>query len=508
MAASITQTSVLPKSASKLYTNTGTSDVIATLNMVSQTASANPKVNVAYSSSSNLSLNTASTADWSLPEAIDGVACPISLNESISTQGKNAYGVNIVGDSYGRMRSADLSSSPDPNPGYFGASQFIDPYYLVSPTSWNSNLTTPAFAKLYSNQINFWWDFKSPFSGSTSFQRLFGNSPDYSSGQALSYGASYYDYGGVYDPYTATCISVASNSYMSIRQIYWSDFGGTATGSSGDRSSDSCVYNEVSSGWSSYRVPQVKQPWATDFHADNGKFIVDCSDHPDKALIFLNLGANFTLGTQTTSPSNYIQSTSGVRIRLTTTGTLRWLKYNPTTKKWYVCIGGDDASTGLYSFSKTGEYTTSTAGNDGNIEAASMFLKETSFNFPDEKMTCPARIGATTWLSYTSAGVAYYSNDLITWTLATTFDSFTPTDYTMRNAGSDGLNYYAKKGSDVIKTVNSGFSGVDKAGWVEHNTEIGRYERTGIIIPKGQSVYLENVDSLVSVSASLLTMDI
>ena len=177
MAASITQTSVLPKSASKLYTNTGTSDVIDTLNMVSQTATANPKMNVAYSSSSNLSLNTASTADWSLPESIAAAACPISLNESISTQGKNAYGVNIVTDSYGRMRSADLSSSPDPNPGYVGGSQFIDPYYLVSPTSWNSNLTTPAFAKLYSNQLNFWWDFKAAFNGASSFQLLFGNSP-------------------------------------------------------------------------------------------------------------------------------------------------------------------------------------------------------------------------------------------------------------------------------------------------------------------------------------------
>ena len=508
MAASITQTSVLPKSASKLYTNTGTSDVIATLNMVSQTATANPKMNVAYSSSSNLSLNTASTADWSLPESIAAAACPISLNESISTQGKNAYGVNIIGDSYGRMRSADLSSSPDPNPGYVGGSQFIDPYYLVSPTSWNSNLTTPAFAKLYSNQLNFWWDFKAAFNGASSFQLLFGNSPSYNSGQAVNPTASYYDYGGVYDPYTATCISVASNSYVTIRQIYWSAFGGTATGSSGNRSSDSFLYNQVSSGWSSYRLAQVKQPWATDFHADNGKFIVDCSTHPSKTIIFLNLGANFNLGTQTSSPENYTSSSKGVRIILTTTGTLRWLKYNPTTEKWYVYIGGDDLSTGLYSFDLAGEYTTSTSGNDEKIEAASMFLKETSFNFPDEKMTCPARIGATTWLSYTSAGVAYYSNDLITWTLATTFDSFTPTDYTMRNAGSDGINYYGKKGSDVIKTVSSGFSGVDKAGWLEHNTEIGRYERTGIIIPKGQSVYLENIDSLASVSASLLTMDI
>ena len=185
----------------------------------------------------------------------------------------------------------------------------------------------------------------------------------------------------------------------------------------------------------------------------------------------------------------------------------RWLKYNPTTEKWYIYIGGDSASTGLYSFDQSGEYTTSTTGNNTLIQNATMFTKETSFNFPDEKMTCPARISSTTWLSYTSAGVAYHSTDLISWTLVSA-ETFFPTDYTMKNVGTDGVSYYAKKGSDVIKVVDSGFSAVDKAGWMEHQTEVGRYERTGIIIPKGQSIYLENLDATASVSASLLTMDI
>ena len=56
--------------------------------------------------------------------------------------------------------------------------------------------------------------------------------------------------------------------------------------------------------------------------------------------------------------------------------------------------------------------------------------------------------------------------------------------------------------------MQSGYAAVDKAGWIESQTEVGRYERTGIIIPKGQSLYLENVDEAASISVSLLTMDI
>ena len=213
--------------------------------------------------------------------------------------------------------------------------------------------------------------------------------------------------------------------------------------------------------WNSWKPQQAQQPWATAVHADNGMFAIDTSGGCSLRFILLNLGKNFTAGTQTSSPSDYISSGKGVRIELTTGRTLRWLKYNPTTERWYIYIGGDDDSTGLYSWNDDTEYTTSTTGNNVHIESGSnFFTKETSFNFPDEKMTCPARISSTTWLSYTSAGVAYYSTDLITWTLATA-DLFHPTDYAMKNVGTDGIAYYGKKGSDSIVTVSSGFSTID-----------------------------------------------
>ena len=522
MAASITQTTVLPKSASKLYTNTGNSDVVATLNMVSQSATKNPKMNVAYSSSSNLLLNTSSDASWTLPETTDSDACPIGLNSSLATKGTNAYAVNIVDEQYGAMVSANAPTTYTSNKY---ASQFLDPYYLVSPTSWNSIITTPAFGKQASGAgFNFWWDFNEPMANGT-WATLFGNSPSYTTGQDNHRSMNYYDQGLMFDPYSSIALSVDNSGYVSLNKNYMASFGNTSiSNNTGDRTSDSCLRDQLTgSNFSSYNVPQAQHPWARNLHCDNYMFVIDssrfttgASDVDGNCFILLNfkpdLGTPYQSDT-IASISTYIDGPYGLRVKLATANTLRWIKYHPVSKKWFFCIGGDDSCTGLYSLtdasttfknSGTGE----TAGTNQMITAISLFTKEADFNFPDEKMTLPARISEESWLSYDSSGNSYTSTDLIVWSAIASVDGLLPTGYVMKNTGSDGVDYYAKKGSAVIKTAQSGYTLVDKSGWIESQTEVGRYERTGIIIPKGQSLYLENKDSTSSVSASLLTMDI
>jgi len=123
-------------------------------------------------------------------------------------------------------------------------------------------------------------------------------------------------------------------------------------------------------------------------------------------------------------------------------------------------------------------------------------------------MTEPARIGESLWVSYDGNANAYWSSDLITWQTASDFDGLLPTGYKVRNTGTDGVEYYGgKQGSATIQTAQSGYAAVDKAGWIENKTEVGRYERTGLIIPKGQSLYVEN-EGTAPLSASILTMDI
>ena len=525
MAASITQTSVLPKSASKLYTNTGTSDVIATLNMVSQTATKNPKMNVAYSSSSNLLLNTSSDASWTLPEATNASACPIGLNSSLATKGTNAYAVNIVDQQYGAMVSADAPTTYTTNKY---ASQFLDPYYLISPTSWNSIITSPAFAKQASGAgYNFWWDFNVPMENAT-WAGLFGSSPSYTTGQDKHRGFNYYDEGIVFDPYSSIALGINTSNYLTLQKDYMASFGHSSiSNGTADRTSDSCTRDQCGGdNFSNYNVQQEHQPWARNLHCDNYMFVIDtsryttgASDVDGNCFVLLNFKPNFGTPYESTivqSMSTYIDSHHGLRVKLATANTLRWLKYHPVSKKWFFCIGGDDSCTGLYSLTDAtttfmnadqGSFTR-TAGSEQMINSISLFTKEADFNFPDEKMTLPARISEESWLSYDSSGNSYLSNDLIVWTAMASADGLLPTGYVMKNNSSDGVDYYAKKGSAVIKTAESGYTLVDKSGWIESQTEIGRYERTGIIIPKGQSLYLENKDTSSSVSASLLTMDI
>ena len=96
MVASINNTTLAPTTAVKIYTNSGDNDVIATLDLVSQTATKNPKVNVAYSSNAEHTMNGSYNASWSLSNSVGADACPISLSTETSTKGKTPYGIRTA----------------------------------------------------------------------------------------------------------------------------------------------------------------------------------------------------------------------------------------------------------------------------------------------------------------------------------------------------------------------------------------------------------------------------
>lgn len=513
MAASLNQATLPPQSAAKIYTNSGTTDVIATLNIVSQTATKNPKVNVAYSSDAALALNGDYPASWSLSSSSGADTCLVSLSTSTATKGKTPFSMNVTDGTWGTMKNHTGTGTSSAQ----FTSQFIDPYFLVSPTSYKSEYTTPPYATHYSSSINFWKDFNVAMENAPSFAALFGvdtsvTNPNYNSDYTLGYsGGSYYSDGACWDLYKMIGISSNSNGYMTIRHLYTNDntFNGTTwTGEYGNRTSNSCIHDQVSGSWGSCRPQVADCPWTRSMSCDNGMFVMDTSGHSQKRFILLNMNDTITDYTSTSSLDDWITSNRGIRVATTDEHDFRWIKYNPHTSKWYICIGGSGSSKGLYSFDRAGQYYNSDTGNGNLIENIAMFTAETAFNFPEEKMTLPARIGSSLWLSYTSAGDAYYSSDLITWTIATTHDATMPSDAHMKNVGTDGVTYYGLRGSPTVKIVTSGYAGVDKAGWIEASTEVGRYERAGLIIPKGQSLYIENVDADTSVSASLITMDI
>ena len=176
------------------------------------------------------------------------------------------------------------------------SSQWLDPYYLISPTSWGSMITSPAFGKHYSSSFNFWWDFKTPLNDGT-WATLFGSSPSYTTGQDDAFSHNYYQRGLIFDPYSGITLGINTNGYLTLSKPYTASFGSGLTASSGDRTSDSCVRDQLGgNNFSTYDVQQADQPWARNLHCDNYMFAIDtsryttgASDIDGNCFILLNL---------------------------------------------------------------------------------------------------------------------------------------------------------------------------------------------------------------------------
>ena len=123
-------------------------------------------------------------------------------------------------------------------------------------------------------------------------------------------------------------------------------------------------------------------------------------------------------------------------------------------------------------------------------------------------MTIPVRIASNTWISYTAAGTAYFSNDLVSWADLATFDpgSSDVSGAICYNEDKNQKRFYLD-GSTTIKSVTTGFAGISLDGQIEHKTAVGNFERSGLIIPKGESLYIENTGTC-SISTSVLTVSI
>ena len=542
MAATITQTTVGKSAAAKIYTNPGTGTAkVATLNLVSQDPTKNPKVNVSYSSDSTYLLNDSEVATWDVGEGADQL---VSMSTTTATLGKKPYGMNITPNTWGKMEVGS---------GYhWNSAAFLDPYYLINPAIYpteignndethNEILTTPAFAKLNSNDWSWWRDFNIPMELADDFSDLFGTNPTYNTDRDRGTTFSYWNRAGCVDPSIQVAININSQGYMEINQWYSSDgaLSSTPTSTQGTRTSNSIIYEEHSSSYDSYRTPQSYHPWANDIHMDHGVAIFDTSYHSNERWRMVNLNGMVrqTYTQYAGSPQNYISSGDGRRVNMRGKGQLRWLKYNPTTKLYYVCIGhqqdspaGNNLCTGLYSFKRDfngSNYDNWNSGDGGSNQfidsqvaddhdsttATDPFVNVSDTNigtvFDSWRMTTPARIGKSAWAAFDYLGDPYFSSDLVTWKSLADHDTLSVTGALMYNENLAGTaKYYLSSNGVAVRIPTTGFSQVDKAGAIELNTEIGRYERTGIIIPAGQSLYLENIDTDTAVSVSLLTMDI
>ena len=165
---------------------------------------------------------------------------------------------------------------------------------------------------------------------------------------------------------------------------------------------------------------------------------------------------------------------------------------------------------GLYSFTDAFDPHNSLAGVSQNVALCTQFTKISSFSgIPGgAKMTIPVRIAYGTWMSYDSNGNPYFTSDLITWKTLANYDAGSAdiSGAKLFNEDSNQKRFYLDA-SNTLKSIDTGFAGISLDGQIENKTQVGNYERSGLIIPKGESLYMENTGTC-NVSTSVLAMSI
>lgn len=506
MAAKILRGTCAAKNSLKIYTNESANDVVATLNIVSQSATVNPKINVAISNNRTAQLNFTENK-WT---TVVNTGSPVSLDLEAQGSGGAYWGMNTTSGTYGLLSQVDGTNL---NVSYEAANmssamQFVDPYYFLSPSSYDDTGYAAPFAAVdsyNSGTFNYHKDFRGQLiAGSNGAFAQSASSGDYSRSH------SYYDRGATFDPYTNTCVSINQNSYMTCSYAYPTGFSGN------NQTTNSLMYNKFSTGWTSnYNATSSDLfPWTPTICVDNGLYVINGMNGGD--IMFFKLYANATDNNYPPfadraaqfSSSNFSGSSNYWNISPSSGYDFRWMKWHPVAQKFYFYIGKNATYGGLYSFSNF-QPTTSVAGHNANPSQVAAWTLETT-NLPADKMTRPARIGASLWVSYTDEAVAYFTQDFITWKTLSEIDTLSShvSNSTIFNDDASGNRYYGNSVTNDVQFFNTGFGGLDKGGYLEFNTQVGNFERSGIVVPKGESIYVENTDGTADVSVSLMTVDI
>ena len=499
MTASITKQTVSINRAAKLYTNNTEKDVIATLNVVSQDPLKNPTISLKYSSTSDTALNSIiNEFSGGTPSAAVG---PVSLG--IPTSNANSqWAMNLNSNNYGTH--TDFTGSG------FSANRVteclvFDPYYFVDPSQWTGEST--AFVKAH-NQSNSVYGFADGVTVMNNDPNLYWMSGStIPSGSAYSTALTYYDYGYAQCMYSWIGIGLSSSCYQTIDIVF--NKGGSYTYA--DQSTNGGMYNCMGGNSMSSFWAQTWSPYNNAILCDRGYFFSNCGSYGNYTCVqkvwdyecFSDPSATSSFTNAIANPNYYYFST-------TTQGTVNWLKYNPFNETYYFYVNGASDDMGLYSFTESFEPHNSLAGVSTNVALCTQFTKISSFSgIPGgAKMTIPVRIAYGTWMSYDSNGNPYFTSDLITWKTLANYDAGSAdiSGAKLFNEDSNQKRFYLDA-SNTLKSIDTGFAGISLDGQIENKTQVGNYERSGLIIPKGESLYMENTGTC-NVSTSVLAMSI
>ena len=520
--ASRTSTIVQAKKGALLHTNASSSAQLISINAVSNTTTVNPKLSLLVHNSNNAQLNFAENKyniSW-IDRTID-----IDIPNNGATIVQNTQnGFTYLGQGGTAFDSTGVNSA------WSIRFQNYDPWMLQKPSEYgNANDNICGFGHVYANQANYINNVLDTKANFASYFQLNGNNAD----RNIARGITYTNRGIVIDQHTGAFFGVNNSNYTSAGMFIVG--GGTA--SDGSRSTDGQLYqamggatDPVTYSSNSYTRPHMvadggvicvsnwrnastdylaifpfgRGEWGGTLPADKAAW----TSNSDGSA-FLSSPANFPY----TSYSSWLQIASGA---------FEWMKYNRATDKYYFCFSigtGDEAGIWEVEWGKFSQTAVAGWGDEGagpnsqslgsspNATQFSKWTKVAEFPAGVTKMTIPAKIGSSLWVSYSvnanyAGNEPLFSTDLKTWKTASEFIDGAYV-FQANTADSPEKTYLVDSTAGKVVEVVTGFANIVQSGLLEKETEIGNYTRNGLILNPGDSVYAENLDLAADISITI-----
>jgi len=513
-------TTVSPKQAQSVYQNTSTSVQVASINLVSSDSSKNPKISMKLDTGAPNLYSMNSIVPSGTPLTSTGAAII-----DIGTVGSSLLIADVLARNKGTSTirgSYDTGTNPDyPR---WKTCTCIDPYMWIDPADYfsYSDATVPFIDWDSTTGVQFWVDAKSMWEGFK--ERWASSSNDTSRDLLLSHSYANYDHPSVFDFYSGTWVGMKSNNYMFTSKVYYN--GATLTRDNSTITSSSVLYNLFSStNQSSNYNNNAMLPRETLMQSDRGVFVFTKGSTVDNSSYFWICQMKDNTTDQIPVTTSFFEPLSGAYqwqnalITSNTTynrnftgGKPEWIKYNPATLKYYFyfryCSGtGND---GIWS--ATSESLDASPNNNTFYNSTNTFTYEGPI--PVEDMYQPSRVAKSLWVSTNMSGGVYYSTDLVTWKTAK--DYFNSIFSYIDNSSEiyegyypyNSVNYFKNTETGAINLFTSNFDSIPNAGSLENQTSVGTFERTGVLLNPGDYIYLENQDDSVTISSTVMYVEV
>lgn len=389
----------------------------------------------------------------------------------------------------------DGSAWYKPSTGYYGAQnwQKVDPYFLTNPSAYGKvKASLPMQFRFDGTPGTMRWRYYTDVSTFTG--------PQFASVQQFADpGVSAYTnsvdvtvdgYGACADPYSDYLISTQGSGFTYVRK--------GSTGESGGSSSNSLMYQLMSSN-----APSGYQHfwYAPRIIGSNGLFVVQPTGFSGSQFVISDPEFAVSLGSlsyatiwNAAATAGWWKFSSGY-----TNAYVGWFEYNPNDQRYYFEMV-DASDRKIYSFTRADLRAQATRGTGSAIALSSTMFTNHGVGpwGAGVYVIRPMRIGASLWWTVTGSNVAYVSEDLKNWVLATTY--FPSKNYpanTFIAAQTNGTSFlYAQNATANISKFTSGYTGVSETAVLEYNTSISNYQRTGVLLSPGDKLYAQNYGSV------------